>query len=433
MTEQAAKLRTGQRVALLATAVTLLLAVLKGVVGTLFASKVLVADAFHSAADTMAIFASAFGLWLASREKSRRFPYGLFKAETLLTLIIGALILWAGVELLLDGYHKLFFVPPLVRFPFLPVAVSGLSIVAAFFIARKEKRTGKAINSQSLLANAAESMLDIASSTVVLVGILMAYWQIRYVEGVIVILISLLILKLGLENAWRSLLVLLDANLDEPLQAQIEQMLLDIPGVKDTEDIKIRQAGPFRMVELKFATNPSISITQAHAIADEVERQVIQQFTTVESVFVHVEPSQQKNVRAIIPVSEINGLDSKVYGHFGRAPYMVIVSIDENDAVIEDFYLNEFLGRKQHIGLNVVKMIIPYGLDMLFTNKIGEISFYMLKENLIDIYQILDENMTVKKVIELYRQNGLPRILKPTHSVEESEVESQEHDKEVSS
>jgi predicted Fe-Mo cluster-binding NifX family protein len=203
-------------------------------------------------------------------------------------------------------------------------------------------------------------------------------------------------------------------------------MLLDIPGVKDIEDIRIRQAGPFRMVELKFATNPSISIYRAHAIADEVEQQVIRKFTTVESVFVHVEPSQQKRVRAIIPVSEINGLDSKVYGHFGRAPYLVIVSIDENETVIEDFYLNEFLDRKRHIGLNVVKMIIPYELDMLFTSRIGEISFYMLKENFIDIYQIQDENMTVRTVIELYRQNGLARILKPTHSVEEGQVESRE-------
>jgi cation diffusion facilitator family transporter len=433
MAERTAQLKTGRKVALWATAVTLLISVLKGVVGTLFHSKVLVADAFHSAADTVAIFASAFGLWLASREKSRRFPYGLYKAETLVTLIIGALIFWAGIELLLDGYQKLFFVPPLIQFPVLPVAVSIISIGAAFFIARKEKQIGKVINSQSLLANAGESMLDIASSIVVLFGILMAYWQIPYVEGAIIILISLLIMKLGIENAWRSLLVLLDANLDESLKEQIEQTLLDVPGVKDTEDIKIRQAGPFRMVELKIATNPSITIYQAHGIADEIERQVSQKFTTVESVFVHVEPSQQKRVRAIVPVSEINGLASQVYGHFGRAPYFVILSIDENEAVIDDFYLNEFLDRKRHIGLNVVKVIIHYGLDMLFTNRIGEIAFSMLKENFIDIYQIQDEKLTVKTVIELYRQNRLPRILSPTHSVEESEVESREHSQEISS
>jgi cation diffusion facilitator family transporter len=428
MTERTARLKAGQKVAIWATAVTLLIAVLKSAVGTRFNSKVLVADALHSATDTVAIFASAFGLWLASREKSRRFPYGLYKAETLVTLIIGTLILWAGAELLLDGYRKLLFIPPFIRFPALPVAVSGLSIAVAFLVARKERQTGQAINSQSLLANASESMLDIVSSVAVLSGILMAYWRIPYVEGVIIILISLLILKLGLGNAWRSLLVLLDANLDEPLQAQIEHTLLEIPGVKDVEDIKIRQAGPFRMVELKIAANPSITIYQAHNIADEIERQVGQKHTTVESVFVHVEPSRQKKVRAIVPVSEIEGLVSKVYGHFGRAPYFAVVSIDENNAVIEDFYLNTFLDRKRHVGLNVVKVIVQYDLDMLFTNRIGEIAFSMLTENFIDIYQVQGEKLTVKEVIELYRQNRLARILAPTHSIEDSEVESRERD-----
>jgi cation diffusion facilitator family transporter len=422
------QLKKGQKVALWATAVTLLIAALKAVVGGLFHSKVLVADAFHSAADTVAILASAFGLWLASREKSRRFPYGLYKAETLVTLVIGALISWAGIELLLDGYHKLLSRPPLIRFPVLPAAVSAVSMAVAFVIARKERETGRAINSQSLLANAAESMLDIVSSMVVLFGILMAYWQIRYVEGAVIILISVLVLKLGLESAWRSLLVLLDANLDEPLQRQIEETLLDIPGVKEVKDIKIRQAGPVRMVELKFAANPSISIYQGHGIADDIEQRVGLKFPTVESVFVHVEPSHQDKIRAIVPVSDINGLDSRVYGHFGRAPYYVILSIDRHEAVIEDFYLNEFLDRKRHIGLHVVKVIIPYGLDMLFTNRIGEIAFSMLKENYVDIYRIEGENLTVRTVVELYRQNRLTRILEPTHSIEEAEVETGEGD-----
>lgn len=422
MADRILQLKTGQKVALWATLVTLLIAALKGVIGAHFDSKVLVADAFHSAADAVAIFASAFGLWLASRKKSKRFPYGLYKAETLVTLVIGALIFWAGIELLRDGYHKLFFIPPVIQFPILPVIVSATSIVVAFFIARKEKQVGNAINSQSLIANASESILDIISSIVVLVGILMAYWQIPYVEGAIIILISLLILKLGLENVWKSLLVLLDANLDEALQKQIESTVLDIPGVKDIEDIKIRQAGPFRMVELKFTTNPSITMYQAHSISDDIELKISQQFNTVESVFVHVEPSHQQKVTAIVPVSEINGLDSKIYGHFGRAPYFVILQIAENEVAIEDFYLNEFLDRKQHIGLNVVKVVIHYNLDMLFTNRIGEISFYMLKENFVDIYLIKDENITVKDVIERYQQNQLDRIQTPTHTVEEAVV-----------
>ncbi|MBD3290374.1 cation diffusion facilitator family transporter [candidate division KSB1 bacterium] len=425
MEKVTSQLRRGQRVALWASIATLFIAVLKGVIGTIFQSRVLVADAFHSAADTIAIVASAFGLWLASRKKSKRFPYGLFKAETFVTFIIGALIAWAGIELLIDGYHKLFTVPMVAEFPVLPVIVTVLSIIAAFFIARVEKRVGREINSRSLIANAGESFLDIITSVVVLLGILMAYWQIPIVEGLIIMLISLLIFKLGLENLWQSLLILLDANLDADLQDDIEHAVIEISGVKFVNDVKIRQSGPFRMVELKFTTNPSISIYQAHAISDEIEQLIHDEFQNIESVFVHAEPSHNDEVKAIVPVSDINGMHSKIYGHFGRAPYFAILKIKPGDVQLEDFYLNEFLDRKHHIGLKVVNVIVQYDLDMLFTNRIGEISFHVLKDNYIDIYQIDDENLSISEVIDLYQQNKLQRIITPTHSVEESLIEAE--------
>lgn len=242
-------LKQGQRIAFIASFVTLLLAVAKATVGYLFDSKVLVADAFHSGADLLAIFASGFGLWVASRKKTERFPYGLYKVETLVTLVIGALITWAGIEMLIGGYHKLFDVADVKKFPILPVSISILSIITAFVLARKEKKIGKLINSQSLIANASESFLDIFTSLVVLAGILLAYLQIPYVEGSIIILISLLIVKLGLENIWMSLLVLLDANLDAGLQSDIERDINKIYGVKGVGEVMIRQAGPFKMVE----------------------------------------------------------------------------------------------------------------------------------------------------------------------------------------
>ena len=84
MNNPIAQLKKGQKMALLATVITILLAVLKGVVGYFFNSDVLIADAFHSGADAIAIFASAFGLWLASRGKSKRFPSVFLKLKHLL-------------------------------------------------------------------------------------------------------------------------------------------------------------------------------------------------------------------------------------------------------------------------------------------------------------------------------------------------------------
>ena len=416
------RLKDGQKIAFIATIVTLVLAIMKITVGYFFNSKVLVADGFHSGADLLAIFASGFGLWLASKKKTAKFPYGLYKAETLFSFIIGCLIIWAGVEIFKQGWHKLFYFGFPLKFPFFPVCASIISIITAYILAKKEKVIGNSINSQSLIANANESFLDILASSVVLIGILLAYIRIPYAEGAIVIIISLLIFKLGMENAWTSLLVLLDANLDPNLQTKIENEINENYGVKGVSDVSIRQAGPFKMVECNIETSPLLPLYRAHELADKAEECILKNNEHIESVFIHIEPSKEKIVSAIIPVREINGLSSKVYGHFGRAPYFIIIKLNEGNAEIEDFYYNEFLKEKKYIGMKVIKTVVKYKLDLLFTSSIGEISFYMLKDNFIDIYKI-KENLTVKEIIDKYHTGKLTPIMAPTHSIEDSQVE----------
>lgn len=416
------KLKKGQKVAFIATIATLFLAIAKGIVGYIFNSEILVADAFHSGADVLAIFASGFGLWLASKKKSVKFPYGLYKAETLVSFLIGLFIIWAGIEILKEGYHKIFQITQIREFPVLPFIVGVISVVTAYFIAKKEKAIGREIYSQSLVANAQESFLDIFTSMVVLAGILLSFLRIPYVEGIVIGLISLLILKLGIENAWTSLLVLMDANLDPGLQSQIQDKINEIYGVKGESEVKVRQSGPFKMLECRIQTSPTLPLYRAHELADKTEDFITRNYENIESVFIHVEPSKQNIISVIIPVENIDGLDSNVHGHFGRAPYYIILRLNGDDMEIEDFYYNEFLDEKKHIGIKVIKAVIRYKLDMLFTAKIGELSFYMLKDNFVDIYRI-EKDMTVREAIDRYKEGRLEKITKPTHTLEESQVE----------
>ena len=173
------------------------------------------------------------------------------------------------------------------------------------------------------------------------------------------------------------------------------------------------------MVECQIETSPTLPLYRAHELADKAQDLVMRNYEHIESVFIHIEPSKEKTVSAIVPVKDINGLDSKVHGHFGRASYYIILKINNNDLEIEDFYYNEFLNETKHIGIKVIKAVIRYRLDLLFTSRIGELSFYMLKDNFVDIYKI-HEDSTVKEVIEKYRSNQLEQIVAPTHSLDES-------------
>ena len=422
-------LKRGQGVALTATIAIFLLAVAKFVTGYLFDSRILIADAFHSGVDVLAIFASWFGLRLASRKESARFPYGLYKAETFVTLLVGVLIVWAGFENFVEGYGKLFLPAPHHAFPTLPVLVSGISVFVSYFVARMEKETGVFINSGALQANASEAFLDIGTSLVVLAGILLAHAKIPYIEGSIVMLIALLIIRLGAKNVWTPILILMDASLDPELQTEIEEKISSVDGVKGVRDVKIRQSGPFKMVECDIATGPSVSVYKAHELADQIENLIARNYDQIESVFVHVEPVRQDTLSVIIPVKKMNGLDSTIHGHFGRAPYFVILKLDDKGgAEIEDFYYNEFLGKKNsiHIGVKVIKAVIKHNLDIVFTPKIGEIAFHMLKDNFIDIYRA-EAGSTVREVIERYRNGEIEPITAP-HPAEESEIERQKTD-----
>ncbi len=414
-------LKRGQRIALVSSLATIGVALVKVVTGAHFDSHLLIADAFHSAGDVVTVAASGFGLWLAARKKSEKFPYGLYRAETVATLFISLLILWAGVAMAREGYEKLFRYETSTLFPVIPVCAAILSVVVSFFLAKIQEATALAINSQSLLVTARETRLDVFVSVAVLAGILMASWGIPYVEGGLILVIALLILKLGGETVCLSVMSLLDADLDLDLRDGISCMISEIPGVRAVTGIRIRRAGPFRMVDCTIETAPHLPLYQAHELADRVEEDIAGTYRDIDTVFVHVEPFREKVLSALVPVTGVNGLDSVIHEHFGRAPYFALVRIDERNVELDDFYYNEFLDEKLHIGVKIIKAISAAGIDMLFTKQIGELSFSLLKERFVDIYQV-EGTPTIREIVTSYRHDKLHRLHEPTHTLENSET-----------
>jgi len=326
-----------------------------------------------------------------------------------------------GFEIFQEGQSKLYHQEQIQTFPIFPVGAAVISSITALFLAITQKKIGMRIHSQALLTTARESFFDIFASIIVLVGIMLAYAEIPYVEGSVIILISLFILKLGVETLLTSLMALLDANLDFDLQSEIEEKMNAVYGVKGVGEVTIRRSGPFKMVECIIETSPLLPLYKAHEMADQIERTLYADYDSIESVFIHVEPKSENELSVILPVQNIAGLDSKLHGHFGRAPYFMILRIKNDQVDIDDFYINQFLEDKGHIGLKVVKTIVQYNIDLLFVTKIGEISFHMLKNNFVDIYQAA-EGDTVTEILQLYNLQKLPLITEPTHSIETSKM-----------
>jgi cation diffusion facilitator family transporter len=424
MNDSLNKISKGRRVALWATAVTAGLAITKYLIGIYFESDILRADAVHSLADTAAIAASAFGLHLAGRAKTERFPYGLYRAETLALLFVGALIIFAGIDLIKEGVAKILSPAAGDKIPLIPAATAVFSIAVSAVVAWREYRVSREIKSRSLEANARESFYDILSSLVVLTGIILPAYNIPYIEGAIIILISLLVLKIGAESSLRSVLILLDANTDRALRTDIEDAIGSIRGIKGVSEIKIRETGPFKMVELKIMISPSATVYAANDLSERVKRTIHESFDNIETVLVDIKPARTEIYRAIIPVRDIDGMASRAFAQFGKSPYYAIVRIKGSECEIEDFYFNEFLDRERHVGLNVVKALLPLNIDMILTSKIGEISFYIVRDNLIDIYRLPEGEISIRKATEMFIEGKLEKMDKPTQISDNRAVNS---------
>ena len=381
----------------------------------MFNSPLLIADAWHSGADILINLSSLIGLKLASKKKSNRFPYGLYRAETIACLLIGVMIAFIGVDMFKDGWHKLFLMDFQEGFPIFPIGASIISCAVASFLAVKQRAIGKAIGSQALLATAKEAFFDIFTSLFVLIGIVFVYVRIPYVEGAIIILIAGLILKLGIETAWKSIMILMDADMDTDLKKEIEEKLCRIEGVTGVADVKIRQSGPFKMVNCIIKTIPSLILYKSHELADIAENMLLTEYGNIESVFIHVEPEKEIVETAVIPIQDKNGLESKLHQYFGRAPYFIIVNLGKERIDIDSYIVNDFLDKKGHIGLSVVKSMVDCSIHLLFVSSIGEISFHMLKNHYIDIFKV-DKEMKVKEIISLYKEKKLEPMIKPSLS-----------------
>jgi cation diffusion facilitator family transporter len=404
-------LKKGQRLTETAAGLEGFLALSKVVIGLLSGSIVLISDALHSVFDLLTIFASWLGLKMAQKDPDEKFSYGYYKAESLATLFISLLIFYAFIQMFFQGYSRLQKLG-VIELPFFALGISLVDAAVLFFFGRYEIKVGKEINSQSLISLGKENRTHLITSSAVFLGTLATVNQIPYVEGIITLLVSGLIFKIGLETIREGILGLMDVSPDEEVKQKVIAVVESVPGVKEAFDLKLRKSGPYLFGQTKVGVSKKLKVKQSHQLADQVEEKVKNNFDGVSSFIVHVEPYVDEFRHLVLPIEEDQGLNSFLSNKFGRAPYFLFVNL-EGDKIKGSYIIkNPYVNKKVRVGLAVVKLINKQQVDTLITKEIGEISFHTLRDYLIDIYQA-DEN-TGLQVINLFTQRELKELSQPT-------------------
>ena len=167
-----ASIRTGQRVAIIAAMVNLLLAAIKIAAGVIGNSYVLVADGIESCADIASSLIVWSGLRVSEIPADANHPFGHGRAETIATAIVSLVLLGAAVLIAVQSVHEILNPHTAPRAFTLIVLVAVIVIKEVLF--RMAWRTGSSLESAALKADAWHHRSDALTSVAAFIGITIA-------------------------------------------------------------------------------------------------------------------------------------------------------------------------------------------------------------------------------------------------------------------
>jgi cation diffusion facilitator family transporter len=280
-----------RRTALLSVAAAILLVTVKLVTGLVTGSLAFVAEAVHSGTDLVAALLTLYAVRVAIRPPDREHQYGHGKAEHLAALGESAFLILVSVAIggeslrrLIDGeYHG-------VEATWWAFAVLAVVIALDASRALASRRAALEFRSPAFAANALHFASDLAGSVAVLIGMIFVSAGQPAADAVAALFVAALVVVAGLRLARRSVDVLMDrAELEA--EERIRAALARLEEPVELRRIRVRQAAGRYFADLVLAVPSDAGVTQAHAIADDVER-VVEESLPGADVVVHVEPSE---------------------------------------------------------------------------------------------------------------------------------------------
>ena len=245
-------------------------------VGILSGAVSITADAMNNLSDAASSVVTLIGFRLAERPADEDHPYGHARYEYLSGLAVAALIVVIGFELAKTSVEKILH-PTAVEFTLPTVLVLLGSIGVRLWLSVFNKRLGKHIDSQTLMATAADSRNDVISTGAVLAaGIveLLTSWQI---DGFVGLAVALFILYSGVTLAKETISPLLGETASPELRKLIEETVESCPLVLGYHDLMVHDYGPGqRFASLHVEMDQQEDPLLCHELIDNMERACLQ-------------------------------------------------------------------------------------------------------------------------------------------------------------
>lgn len=280
-----------RRAAFIALVGNLVLAVLKIATGLTAGSLAVLGDGLDSSTDVaIAIMTLAVG-FIINQPSDKEHPWGHHRAETLGTIVLAFIIMFAGFQLFESAVRQLTSGTVTETPGLIALAVTVVSIIGKLILALTQYRLGKKSGSAMILANAKNMTNDIIISLSVLVGLAAAtLFKMPALDAITALLVSLWVMKSAVGIFREQNLELMDGNADDELYRSLFDAVHSVKGAGNPHRARIRKMASSWDIDLDIEVAGNLTVRQAHDIAERVEKAVRKAIPYVYDIMVHVEP-----------------------------------------------------------------------------------------------------------------------------------------------
>ena len=274
------------------------LAVAKMIAGIIGRSSVLIADAINSISDVatnIVVFVSAK---LSRKEQDEDHPYGHEKIDSVISIFIGVAIIITAFEVGKNAVERLYdfvFNDYVIQSPkWYVLLIILITIIVKEFLFQKTKREAKIAKSSALLAQAWDHRSDTYASFGAAVGVIGVLLGWSFFDPLASIVIAIFIFRVGYKITGLGVSQVVDKAADDLTCEKIKEIVFKYKEIKSLDDIKTRMFGMKLYVDMEIGLHFSMSLEEAHEIAERLHDEVESTIPEVLHCMIHVNPNYDK-------------------------------------------------------------------------------------------------------------------------------------------
>ena len=276
------------KISILGIIINLFLIIVKYFAGVISGSNALLADSLHSFEDMTASVLSFIGAKISSKKQNDKYCFGYGKSEYLFGLLISVFMIVTSIMLVISSIKNII-TKNVVVFSYISLIVCLVTIILKFFMCIYSKIKYKKIKSILIKSCILDSRNDVAISLVTMIGIILSYFRINFVDNIIGILIALWIGYTGIKLFISSFEILMDKNINKEYINKIKNDILKNEEVLKIDKICAKPTGSKYILLIVLAINDSKNLKFTVEVLKRIRKSILYKYDDIKDVFIQIE------------------------------------------------------------------------------------------------------------------------------------------------